>query len=129
MQAYKYFRLNLKIKNYKANLKFQKYDLIAGKFIATSLRDEFIDFSLPHYDNGGTTLLMKRSMPVYSLLLFVEVFSYEVWICVISIIAFTALLVYVFERIRVKLTKEKIQFNFSESIWITIGSFTLAGGT
>ena len=115
-------------------------------FWINSLRDEFIDFSLPHYENGGTTLLMKRPVSDYNFLLFVEVFSYEVWICIISIIVGTALLIYLYEIIRVtfiiivfkkikfiilktKLTKDEIQYNLSDSFWHTIGSFTLAGGT
>ena len=102
--------------------------MIIGKFIPTSNRDEFIDFSIPHYDDGGITLLMKRPVTVYSLLLFVEVFSNEVWLCIILTLTGTAMLTYAFERIRVHLFKDEIQYSLSDCIWIIIGSFTLSGG-
>ncbi len=83
---------------------------------------------MPHYDDGGIALLIKRPISVNSLSLFIEVFSYEVWMCIISMIAGTAFLTYFFERIRVYLSNDELQYSLSDSVWIILGSFTLAGG-
>jgi hypothetical protein len=102
-----------------------------GKLTVSSFTETFIDFTETYYDDGGIVILMPRNKKVQSLFLFIEVFSIDVWLCILATVITTGVLLYAFDRFRIYLYKaemSELQFNFIDSLWTSIGNFFSAGG-
>ena len=109
-------------------------DLIAGKFLVNSLKNNFIEYSFPFYVEDGIVMLTSASNTQSQLFLFVNVFTWQLWLCLFSFVFLTGVAMFLFDKTRpldedeLKMPTKPYQYNLIDSIWFAIGAFTLAGG-
>ncbi|GMS90114.1 hypothetical protein PENTCL1PPCAC_12289 [Pristionchus entomophagus] len=113
-------------------------DFALGPLSVTSERENDVDFTVPYYDLVGTTILMKKSDPPYSLFRFLDVLEWPVWLCIGGAYLFTSFLLWIFERFspysysnnkeRYKDDVEKREFSLKECLWFCMTSLTPQGG-
>lgn len=113
-------------------------DIALGPISVTNERDADIDFTESYYSPVGTTILMKKKDPGYSMFKFLMVLEPEVWASILGCYLFTSVLLWVFERFspysytnqreKHKNAEEVKQFTLRECLWFCISSLTLQGG-
>ena len=87
------------------------------------MKNYFMDFSTPFYSEDGIVFILKKSTQQYQLFIFVNVFTYELWLCLFGYIVLTSIAMFLLDRTRPLKAKEKEkktrshQYNLVDSIW------------
>jgi ionotropic glutamate receptor len=125
-------------------------DIALGPISVTNERDIDVDFTESYYDTVGTTILMRKKDPDYSLFKFLmvslklaskqtffKVFEWPVWCCIFGSYLFISVLLWIFDRFspysstnqrdNQEDTKDVNEFTLMECLWFSISAFTLQG--
>ncbi|KAK7003813.1 glutamate receptor ionotropic kainate 4, partial [Biomphalaria glabrata] len=73
-------------------------DVILGALTVTAERDSVIDFTLPYYDFAGIQIITRRQLSNINLFYYIDVFSTQAWLSLISVVLLTSLLLWVYEK-------------------------------
>ncbi|GMR59002.1 hypothetical protein PMAYCL1PPCAC_29197 [Pristionchus mayeri] len=113
-------------------------DFALAPLSVTSERENDVDFTVPYYDLVGTTILIKKNDPPYSMFRFLDVLEWPVWLCIGAAYLFTSFLLWIFERFspysysnnkeRYVEDVEKREFTLKECLWFCMTSLTPQGG-
>jgi ABC-type amino acid transport substrate-binding protein len=112
-------------------------DIALGPISVTNERDVDVDFTRNYYYPVGTTILMRKKKPDYSLFKFVMVLEPKVWLCIFGCYLFISTLLWIFDRFspysytnqreRHRNGDNVNEFSLFESLWFCVNSFTLQG--
>ncbi|GMT03397.1 hypothetical protein PENTCL1PPCAC_25571, partial [Pristionchus entomophagus] len=113
-------------------------DIALAPMSVLAEREIYVDFTVPYYELVGMMLLMKKKIEGHSLFKFMEVFEWQVWLCIVAAFVITSLLLCLFDRFspysysnnkeRYKDNLEKRVFSLKESLWFCMTSLTPQGG-
>jgi hypothetical protein len=102
--------------------------LIAGKLTVDSFIGSKVSFSQPFHTEGGIGVLVKKPVKQKDPFLFVNVFDWQLWLCMLFALVVTAICIFLLDRSRYLMyskqeLKEKenltYQYNLVDSFWLT----------
>lgn len=100
-----------------------EYDIVVGDVIVTSLRREFVDFSIAFYDNTFSVIIQKSSSLQLNFFAYLKPFSSQVWLVLLVACLYAGLLFWILERqTNAMLRNESILSSLAMSIWYSIGT-------
>lgn len=99
------------------------YDIVVADLTVTAGRRDAVAFSTPIFDNALCLIVRKKSVVDLDLFSYLKPYTLSLWMAMLAVIVYAALLVYLFERNdNVALHNGHPVSSFCMSTWYTLGN-------